>query len=85
MKVKELLAQLEAYNGEEELIVAYWDKSSIEDQNYNHEENELLTLTDEQWGQVVKRYQDGEWVFQSSASELFTDLIDEVLTEGSEG
>jgi hypothetical protein len=30
MKVKDLIEQLQAYDGEQELIVAYWDKETVE-------------------------------------------------------
>ena len=79
MKVKELIEQLKAYDGEDELLVAYWDKSTIEDYAYDHETDELLELTDEQWGEVVSKYQDGEWNFQSYATDLFVDLVGEVI------
>jgi hypothetical protein len=79
VKVKELIEQLKEYDGEQELIVAYWDKETIEDYAYNHETDELSELTDEQWGQVVDKYQDGEWNFQSYAAELFVDLVGEVV------
>ena len=79
MKVKDLIEQLKAYDGEQELIVAYWDKEMIEDYAYDHETDELSELTDEQWGQVVDKYQDGEWNFQSYAAELFVDLVGEVV------
>jgi hypothetical protein len=79
VKVKKLIEQLKAYDGEQELIVAYWDKDTIEDYAYDHETNELSKLTDEQWEQVVDRYEDGEWNFQSYATELFIDLVGEVV------
>jgi Asp-tRNA(Asn)/Glu-tRNA(Gln) amidotransferase B subunit len=79
MKVKDLIEQLKAYDGEQELIVAYWDKETIEDYAYDHETDELSELTDEQWRQVVDKYQDGEWNFQSYAAELFVDLVGEVV------
>ena len=72
MKVKTLLEQLSAYEPETELLVAYWDKECIE--GYVGK-----LLTDEQFGQVCDKYEDGEWYFQSSAAEDFTDLANEVL------
>lgn len=74
MKVKELVKQLEAYDGEDELIVAYWDKEIVS--MYG-----APTLTDEEWGHVVWRYEDGEWGFQSDASVVFLDLAHEVRRE----
>ena len=79
MKVKDLIEQLKEYDGEQELLVAYWDKETVEDYAYDHETDELKELTDEQWGEVVSKYQDGEWNFQSDAAELFVDLVGEVV------
>lgn len=74
MKVKELVKQLEAYDGEDELIVAYWDKEMVS--SYG-----TPLLTDEEWGHVVWRYEDGEWGFQSDAAVVFVDLSNEVRRE----
>jgi len=38
-------------------------------------------LTDEEWGQVVWRYEDGEFSWQSDAAVLFVDLSKEVRKE----
>jgi hypothetical protein len=84
MKVKDLIEQLKEYDGEDDLIVAYWDKETVEDYAYDHETDELKELTDTQWGEVVSRYQDGEWNFQSYAAELFVDLVNEVTGKGKE-
>ena len=75
MQVKKLIEQLKAYEPETELLVAYWYKECVE--GYK----DGLTLTDEQWGQVCDKYEDGEWYFQSSAAEDFVDLAQEVLAE----
>jgi hypothetical protein len=75
MKVKNLIEQLTAYSPDTELLVAYWDKECVE--GYK----DGLTLTDEQWEEVVDKYEDGEWSFQSSAAEDFVDLANEVLEE----
>jgi hypothetical protein len=79
VRVKDLIEQLKAYDGEDELLVAYWDKQTVEDYAYDHETDTLSKLTDEQWGQVVAKYQDGEWNFQSYATDLFVDLVGEVV------
>lgn len=78
MKVKELLAQLESYDGEDELIVCYWDKETV--QGYGS-----LEATDEEWVEVVNRYQNGEWHFQSSAAQDFIEIVQEVISERGEG
>lgn len=83
MKVKDLIEQLTAYTPDTELLVAYWDKETIEDYAYDHLTDELTELTDTQWGEVVSKYQDGEWNFQSYATDLFVDLVGEVLETAS--
>lgn len=75
MKVKELLTQLQGYKPDDELIVAYWDKQTVED--YDDD----LSLTDTQWSEVVYRYENGEWFWQSSAGEDFVEIANEVLID----
>lgn len=74
MLVKDLLAQLEQYKPDDELIVAYWDKETIE--GYDD-----FTLTDDQWSEVVSEYENGEFYWQSSAAEDFVDLANKVINE----
>ncbi len=74
MKVKDLVKQLEAYDGENELIVAYWDKEIIS--MYGGPD-----LTDDEWGEVVESYEDGEWHWQSSAAEDFVEIARNVHKE----
>lgn len=73
MKVSQLLEQLKDYDPETELIVAYWDKETIE--GYTND----LTLTPDQWSEVVSSYEDGEFHWQSSAAEDFVDLANDVV------
>lgn len=75
MKVKELVKQLEAYDGEDELIVAYWDKNIIT--MYGAPD-----LTDSEWREVVSTYENGEWHFQSSAAEDFVEIASQVKVKG---
>jgi hypothetical protein len=85
VKVKDLIEQLKSYDGEDELIVAYWDKETVIDYgspDWPGEEN--LTLTDEQWSEVVDTYEAGEWHWQSSASEDFVEIANEVTGKGEE-
>lgn len=72
MKVSALIEQLKTYEPETELIVAYWDKEQVE--SYG-----APTMSDDQWGQVVDDYEDGEWHFQSSAAEDFVELAERVV------
>jgi hypothetical protein len=79
VKVKELIEQLKAYDGEDELIVAYWDKQTVEGYGSGWTKKADLSLTDDQWSELVRRYGDGEWSWQSSASDDFLDLAKEVV------
>jgi arabinogalactan endo-1,4-beta-galactosidase len=79
VKVKELIEQLKAYDGEQELLVAYWDKETVEGYGSGWTKETDLSLTDEQWSELVRRYGDGEWSWQSSAADDFLDLAKEVL------
>ena len=79
MKVKELIEQLKAYDGEQELLVAYWDKETVEGYGSGWTKEADLSLTDEQWFDVVANYEDGEWSWQSSAADDFLDLAKEVV------
>ena len=81
MKVKDLIEQLKEYDGEQELIVAYWDKETVEGYGSGWTKEVDLSLTDEQWFDVVARYEDGEWSWQSSAAVDFLDLAKEVVNE----
>lgn len=67
MQVQELIKQLEAYSPDTELIVVYWDKDIVDDQ-----------MTDDQWSEVVEKYEGGEFGWQSHAAESFDALAEEV-------
>jgi hypothetical protein len=69
MKVTELKKQLEAYSDDTELIVMYWDRDfwSVEDS----------VVPKEVWEQAVHTYEEGEWSFQSDASDTITEIIAE--------
>jgi hypothetical protein len=79
MKVKDLITQLQAYDGEQELIVAYWDKETVEGYGSGWTKKTDLSLTDDQWTDLVGRYEDGEWSWQSSAADDFLDIANEVV------
>ena len=38
-------------------------------------------MTDDAWSEVITRYEDGEWHFQSSAAEDFAHLAEQVVVE----
>jgi hypothetical protein len=73
MLVKDLIKQLEEYKPDDELIVAYWDKETVE--GYTED----LTLTLDQWSEVIFEYENGEFYWQSSAAEDFVDLANKVV------
>jgi hypothetical protein len=79
MKVKNLIEQLQAYTPDTELIVAYWDKETVEGYASGWGEQDRLVLTDDQWLDVVEKYDDGEWHWQSSAAEDFADMARDVV------
>lgn len=81
MKVKNLIEQLQAYTPDTELIVAYWDKETVEGYGTGWQDKPDTVLTDEQWFDVVDKYDDGEWSWQSSAAQDFSDMVREVLSE----
>ena len=85
MKVKDLIEQLKSYNGEDELIVAYWDKKIFESYGSGWGEKPDLTLTDEQWSEVIENYENGEWYFQSSAAEDFVEIAQKVVANTDKG
>lgn len=75
MRVKDLIQQLQAYSPDTELAVAYWDKETVEG-IVNHE---TQPVTDELWSEIVYRYEDGEWGWQSWAADTFVDIFEEAL------
>jgi hypothetical protein len=86
MKVKDLVEQLKSYDGEQELIVAYWDKETVERYGSGWgDTSKDLSLTDEDWSLVVERYENGEWHWQGSAGDDFVEIAREVIAEASEG
>jgi hypothetical protein len=74
VKVKTLIEQLQEYDGEQELIVAYWDKETVE--GYG-----APKMTDLDWSAVIDRYDDGEWHWQGSAGDDFVQIAHEVMAE----
>lgn len=82
MKVKNLIEQLQAYTPETDLIVAFWDKETVERYGSGWADKDKdLSLTDEGWSLVVERYEDGEWHWQGSAGEDFVEIAKKVIAE----
>ena len=77
MKVKSLKASLQSwYDDEDEIIVAWWDKSFFTDYG-----DDTRTITDEQWHKIVDR---GEDMDTSDTNQYLDDIVDEVLSEDKE-
>jgi hypothetical protein len=79
MKVKNLIEQLQEYSPDTELIVAYWDKETVEGYASGWGEKDRFVLSETQWSLVVDKYEDGEWHFQSSAAEDFVEIAEKVV------
>jgi hypothetical protein len=79
MKVKNLIEQLQEYTPDTELIVAYWDKETVEGYASGWGEKDRFVLSETQWSLVVDKYEDGEWHFQSSAAEDFVEIAEKVV------
>jgi hypothetical protein len=71
MKVKDLIKQLSYYDGEQELLVAYWDKEYAETA-FDSEEG--FTLTDTAWADAIKRTENMDF-WQECASNELTDQV----------
>jgi hypothetical protein len=70
MRVKELIEQLKYYKPDDEIIVAYWDKSTVE--GYAE-----VTLTDDQWTDIVAE-QDS---YEAIDLERFGETLQEIASE----
>lgn len=70
MKIKNLIDQLSSYKPDEEVIVAYWDKSIVE--GYAD-----VTLTDENWIDIVAEYDAHEPI----EFEMFGEKLQEIAME----
>ena len=73
MKVRELVSQLQLnYLPDDEVIVAYWDKETVEGFS-------MLSLSETQWSLVVDDSESGEWDWQSSAGETLIEIAEKVV------
>jgi hypothetical protein len=78
MKVSELIKQLESYDPDQELLVAYWDKEFAETA---FDSDEGVVVSDEVWSQAIRRAEKAEF-WQSCASEEITDQVIQLIREG---
>lgn len=75
MQVKEAIKYLKELNPESEIVAAWWSKDLVE-QWVN-----TSVLTDDQWSDVVSRYEEGEFAWQSNAADILTAFGNEAITE----
>ncbi len=71
MKVSKAIADLQALDPQEEIIVAYWDKEFISDLHN-------LEITPEVWSETVSKFENGEFGWQAGADECIVEIIEEV-------
>ena len=85
MKIKELKAQLENYKDEDEILVAYWDKSHAD--SYVSLAGDRDEITDAQWREVVAEM-DNETAHEydlHSIGEIINAKVEKIVPIGSEG
>ncbi len=74
MKVKDAIAYLtQAYKGDDELFIVWWDKGIADDYAEDH-------VTSEQWVNVVKQLNEDEYLFHA-----VNDTITELANTKEEG
>ncbi len=78
MKVRDLVSQLQlSYLPDDEVIVAYWDKETVE--GYAGLGTLNRELSETQWSLVVDESESGEWAWQSSAGETLIEIVEKVV------
>ena len=85
MKVEELIKQLEAYDPNEEILVAYWDKGFADE--YISAVGDRDEITHEQWAAVIEEMDNSsahEYDLQS-IGELINAAVEKTVPIGSEG
>lgn len=76
MKVSDLIAELSRdYDADAEIFVAYWDKDTANDYGISRE------LTADEWVDVVRSLERGEFSWQSDAAETIVDVAEDVISE----
>jgi len=78
MKVKDLIKQLSYYDGEQELLVAYWDKEYAETA---FDSDEGFILTDTAWVDAIKRTENMDFWQECDSNELTDQVLLAVKAE----
>jgi hypothetical protein len=85
MKVKDVIKQLEAYDPNEEILVAYWDKEFANE--YVSAAGDRDEITAEQWRAVIEEMDNSnahEYDLQS-IGEIINATVEKIVPIGSEG
>ena len=72
MVVKDLIAELQKYNPEAVIAVAFWDKNFME-------AHTGLEPSDANWENAVSSFQNDEWHWQGSSFDTLATLIEEEI------
>jgi hypothetical protein len=83
MKVSKLIEQLKNYNENEEILVAYWDKSFADD--YAQLAGDRNEITSEQWATIVKQMEAGGDYDLDQIGDTIHATVERVVPIGSEG
>ena len=80
MKVKDLIEQLKYYDGEEELLVAYWDKEYAET-GLAYDD---ITISDSAWADAIRRTEFQEFWQECAGNELTDQVLNAIKAEQEE-
>jgi hypothetical protein len=83
MKVSKLMEQLKAYDPNEEILVAYWDKSCAD--SYVDLAGDREEITPEQWAKVVELVDSEVGHDYQFITETIHATVEKVVPIGSEG
>jgi hypothetical protein len=83
VKVKDLRKQLESYSDEDDILVAYWDKSCAD--SYVDLAGDREEITPEQWAKVVELVDSEVGHDYQFITETIHATVEKVVPIGSEG
>jgi hypothetical protein len=73
MKKSKVLEYLAGYKDDEELLIAWWDKETVEEHNDTQ-------LTDDEWVEIVRAVDDIDHALES-ATDAIADAVQEIKGE----
>jgi hypothetical protein len=81
MKVSELIEQLKSYEGNKELLIAYWDKEFVET---SFDSDESVKITDELWAEAISKTEKIDF-WQDCGSEEICSQVRQLLEREQNG